>query len=144
MTRVLEVEDHAYGGILHDPRGRICLVRPVGRGLWALPKGHADPGETPEQAALREVREETGFHPRLGEYVGHVAYSFPLRRKGRDYSVHKVVRFWAMPLVHAEGVGHDQEMEAAAFFGAEAALEKLGYPQERALLEAWLARREEG
>ena len=73
MTAVREREDRAYGGILRDAQGRICLVRPVGRGLWALPKGHADPGESPEDAALREVREETGFSPRLGAYVGHVA-----------------------------------------------------------------------
>lgn len=139
MTAVREREDRAYGGILRDAQGRICLVRPVGRGLWALPKGHADPGESPEDAALREVREETGFSPRLGAYVGHVAYSYPEHRQGQAWSVAKVVRFWAMELAHAEGVGHDHEMEAAAFFGPEAALEKLGYPQERALLEAWLA-----
>lgn len=142
MSLVAEVEDRAYGGILQDAQGHICLVRPVGRGLWALPKGHADPGETPEEAALREVQEETGFSPRLVDYVGHVAYSFPLRRKGKDYSVAKVVRFWSMELARADGVGHDHEMEAAAFFGAPTALEKLGYPQERALLEAWLATRE--
>lgn len=139
MSRVLEVEDRAYGGILRDAEGRICLVRPVGRGLWALPKGHADPGETPEDAALREVREETGYSPRLTGYVGHVAYSFPMRKRGQDYSVAKVVRFWAMELAQAGTVGHDHEMEAAAFFGSEAACEKLGYPQERALLETWLA-----
>jgi 8-oxo-dGTP diphosphatase len=138
MTRVREVEDRAFGGILRDREGKICLVRPVGRGLWALPKGHADKGEAPEQAALREVQEETGFTPRLGEYVGHVAYSYPMRRKGRDYSVAKVVRFWAMELASPEGVGHDHEMEAAAFFGPEAAVEKLGYPQEQALLRKWL------
>src|SRR5205823_3411956 len=53
----------AYGGVVIDGRGRILLREPSGQYggyLWTFPKGHANQGETPEQAALREVREETG------------------------------------------------------------------------------------
>lgn len=54
----------AYGGVLIDDRQRVLLRRPTGDFdgyVWTFPKGRPDPGETPEQAALREVREETGY-----------------------------------------------------------------------------------
>lgn len=130
------MEDRAYGGVLLDHQGRVCLVRPVGRGLWALPKGHADPGEAPQAAALREVREESGFEARVEAFLGSVSYCFPLHRKGRDYSVSKVVEYWVMSLVDGVDHGHDHEMEAAAFFPLDEALEELGYPNERELLRA--------
>ena len=54
----------AFGGILVDSSRRILLREPAnhyGGYVWTFPKGRADPGETPEQAALREVQEETGY-----------------------------------------------------------------------------------
>lgn len=138
--RIEELEDRAFGGLLLDGQGRLCLVRPVGRGLWALPKGHADPGESEEAAALREVREETGFTPELSEFFGSVAYTFPLEKKGRHFSVSKQVDYWIMTLASREDRGHDHEMEAAEFFPLEECPELLGYPNERELLRAGLAR----
>jgi len=54
----------AYGGVLVDANGHVLLRRPKGdfHGyVWTFPKGRPDPGESPEQAALREVKEETGY-----------------------------------------------------------------------------------
>lgn len=50
----------AAGGIVVDD-GRVLLLRKRTEGVVVLPKGHIDPGETPEQAALRETMEETGY-----------------------------------------------------------------------------------
>jgi len=58
------VKAHAYGGIVIDDNARVLLRRPQGDYdgyVWTFPKGRPDPGETPEQAALREVKEETGY-----------------------------------------------------------------------------------
>lgn len=58
----------AYGGVLLDEHGRILLRRPRGHFdgyVWTFPKGRPEAGETPEQAALREVREETGHEVRI-------------------------------------------------------------------------------
>ena len=61
-------------------RGRwmMAAIRPAGKkeGVWALPKGLIDPGEKPEQTALREVAEETGAHGRSAGKLGDVKYVY--------------------------------------------------------------------
>jgi 8-oxo-dGTP pyrophosphatase MutT (NUDIX family) len=80
----------AGGLLLRDAGGRyeIALVHRPQYDDWTLPKGKLEPGETVETAALREVREETGFEPELGEFVDVVRYETD--------TVHKVVLFWRM------------------------------------------------
>lgn len=132
-----EVEDRAFGGVLVDARGRVCLVRPTGRGLWALPKGHGEPGEDPAAAALREVYEETGCEARLGPYLGSIRYTYPGVHAGRPVSVLKTVRFWRMSPAGESGAGNgDGEIEAVAWMSLPDALAALGYPTERALIQA--------
>jgi ADP-ribose pyrophosphatase YjhB (NUDIX family) len=63
------------GAVVHDPAGRLLLIRrghDPHRGRWTLPGGRVDPGETPEQAVVREIREETGLDVRVGAVVGRV------------------------------------------------------------------------
>jgi 8-oxo-dGTP diphosphatase len=63
------------GAVVHDGRGRLLLVRrgrEPGRGLWSLPGGRCEPGETAADAAVREVREETGLRVAAGALVGRV------------------------------------------------------------------------
>ena len=63
------------GGIVHDARGRLLLIRrgrDPHRGLWSVPGGRIEAGESPEQAVEREVREETGLSVRAGAPVGRV------------------------------------------------------------------------
>lgn len=58
----------AYGGVLFDDQGRILLREPAGHFggyVWTFAKGKPDPGETPDQTALREVQEETGYTCRI-------------------------------------------------------------------------------
>jgi 8-oxo-dGTP diphosphatase len=63
------------GAVVHDAAGRLLLIRrgrEPSRGLWSLPGGRVEPGETNEQAIEREVREETGLTVRAGAPVGRV------------------------------------------------------------------------
>ena len=63
------------GAIVHDADGRLLLVRrrnEPGRGLWSVPGGRLEPGETVPAAVEREVREETGLRVRAGAEVGRV------------------------------------------------------------------------
>jgi ADP-ribose pyrophosphatase YjhB (NUDIX family) len=63
------------GALVHDDAGRLLLVRrgtEPGRGLWSVPGGRCEPGETAAEAAVREAREETGLQVVAGPVVGRV------------------------------------------------------------------------
>ena len=87
-----EPEIRAAGGIVHRQNGGATEVLVVHRPKyedWSLPKGKLDPGETLEQAALREVEEETGWRCTLGRHIGKNEYR---DRHGRS----KRVDWWLM------------------------------------------------
>lgn len=79
----------AAGGVVVGDDGRVLLVHRPRYDDWTLPKGKLDPGETFEQAALREVREETGLMCTLGRELAGTEYR---DRKDRP----KIVRYWLM------------------------------------------------
>ena len=93
----MEREFSAGGVLVKLIRGRpmLAAIRPGGKpaGVWALPKGNLDPGERPEETALREVREETGVEGRLVEKLGDVKYTYT-RRGGER--VFKIVSFYLL------------------------------------------------
>jgi 8-oxo-dGTP diphosphatase len=68
------------GAIITDAAGRLLLIRrgrEPGKGLWSVPGGRVEPGETDEQAVIREVLEETGLSVRPGRLVGTVRRAAP-------------------------------------------------------------------
>jgi 8-oxo-dGTP pyrophosphatase MutT (NUDIX family) len=72
-------EFSAGGVLVRSIRGRahVAAIRPQGKpGIWALPKGKIDAGESAAEAAVREVREETGVEGRLVEKLGDVRYTY--------------------------------------------------------------------
>jgi 8-oxo-dGTP diphosphatase len=96
---------------------------------WSLPKGKLDAGESWEEAALREVEEETGMRCRLGDELEPVTYQ---DRKGRD----KVVRYWLMePEDDTDFVPND-EVDQLRWMAPPEALEILSYPRDRELVQA--------
>jgi 8-oxo-dGTP diphosphatase len=94
---------------------------------WTIPKGKLDPGETWEQAALREVAEETGYRCRLGEPVAEVHYR---DHKGRP----KVVRYWSMTVDGGDFEANDEVDEVRWLAPADAA-SLLTYEHDRPLVE---------
>jgi 8-oxo-dGTP diphosphatase len=84
-----EAEVKAAGGVVRRDDGAIAVVHRPRYDDWSLPKGKLDPGESWEQAALREVWEETGLRCALGRELSPTFYN---DRKGRP----KAVRYWLM------------------------------------------------
>ena len=77
------------GGVVHDPEGRILLLKRADEEVWCLPKGTVEAGETLERTAVREIEEETGLRVRLLQPVHTVAYGYywPPDRVNYDKSV---------------------------------------------------------
>jgi 8-oxo-dGTP pyrophosphatase MutT (NUDIX family) len=107
-----------------------------GRKVLALPKGHPDAGESPEAAALREVREEAGVQARVLEPLGDVRYWY--QRDGRRIA--KVVRFFLLEYVSGEVEDHDHEVERACWMPLAQAARELTYAGERDMAARALSR----
>jgi len=99
---------------------------------WTLPKGKLDDGEGAEDAALREVEEETGFSVELGDELPATDYH---DRYGRP----KNVRYWVMNITGGE-FRPNREVDEVQWLGVEAAREALSYPRDRDVLDAFSAR----
>jgi 8-oxo-dGTP pyrophosphatase MutT (NUDIX family) len=102
--------------------GRTCL------GTWNLPKGTPDKGETLEQTALREAREETGLQVQLQESLGSITYWFTV--PSEDVRYRKEVHFYLME-ERGGSVGlHDPEFDVVRWFPVQEALSSLTHANE--------------
>lgn len=100
-----------------------------GRPVWSFPKGRLDAGETPSQAALREVMEETGWHCRIEADLSTTEYWF--QREGRRFR--KTVVWFKMAPLELSGIP-DGEVEEVQWVERDEALRRLTYPSDVALL----------
>ena len=73
------------GGVILDDRDRVFLLKRADEELWCFPKGHVEPGETPQQAASREIREESGLLCAIGPKVAEVRYTYYWPPEGVNY-----------------------------------------------------------
>jgi 8-oxo-dGTP pyrophosphatase MutT (NUDIX family) len=140
ISRADRAEEFSAGGVVVRGNETILIV-PVkraadGRRVVGLPKGHLDGDETPEQAARREVAEETGVQADLVEELGDVTYTYG--RRGRR--VEKVVRFYLFEYRSGDVADHDHEIEEARWVPLREAAGELSYPGEREMVERALSR----
>lgn len=125
-------EVRAAGGVVWrvtDAGTEIALVHRPKYGDWTFPKGKLDPGETDEQAARREVHEETGLECVLGHELPTVRYR---DGKGRQ----KQVRYWEMTVAAGEFAVND-EVDELAWLSVDDAGRRLTYDHDRDVLDAF-------
>jgi ADP-ribose pyrophosphatase YjhB (NUDIX family) len=132
------VDEVSAGGLVIDRSGKNGLL--IGRIdhkdatgqriLWSLPKGHIEEGETPEQAALREVAEETGIESAIDRSLGVIDFWFMAGGK----RIHKTVHHY---LFHETGgvlAAQESEVDEVSWFPLSEIVGKLAYPDEKKLI----------
>jgi 8-oxo-dGTP pyrophosphatase MutT (NUDIX family) len=133
-----QVDEFSAGGLVVDlagdvPKGAlIARTDRHGRLLWSLPKGHIEAGETAEQAAVREVEEETGISGVILAELGTIDFWFVA--DGRR--IHKTVRHYLLRAVRGELSDADIEVSEVAWVPLPDIRARLAYPDERGLVDA--------
>jgi 8-oxo-dGTP diphosphatase len=122
-------EVQAAGGLVARD-GKVLLVHRPRYDDWSLPKGKLDDGASWEDAALREVHEETGVRARLGEELPPVHYT---DNRGRP----KTVRYWVMEPQDVPAFTPNDEVDELAWLVPEEAARRLSYAHDRELVTAW-------
>ena len=131
-----QVDEFSAGGLVVDLNGEVPRGALIGRTdrqgrlLWSLPKGHIEAGETAEQAAVREVEEETGISGEIVAELGTIDFWFVA--EGRR--VHKTVRHYLMRATGGELSDADVEVTEVAWVPLAELSARLAYADERRLV----------
>jgi len=128
------------GGVIYRERPPasplICLIATQGGSRWQLPKGLVEKGEPLADAAVREVREETGLEGRVEERLDKIDYWFAWKEPdGHTVRHHKVVYFFLLSHSGGDTSRHDHEVDEARWFPIADAIEQLAFANERKVVE---------
>ena len=130
-TRTRVLRQHSAGGLV--VRGSEVLLISPRQGRWQLPKGHVERGEAPAQAAVREVREETGVHGRIVAPLPSIEYRYAA---GPRAEVHKRVDYYLMSYEGGSEADSDpREVLQARWWSWEEAIAVLSFDNERQVAE---------
>ena len=126
------------GGVIYRPAQKgaeVCLIATYGGKTWQLPKGLIERGEAEEEAASREVSEETGLQGELLQRLGKIEYWYVWDYgEGRE-RVHKFVSFFLFRCTGGSTDDHDEEVDEARWFPLDEARKRLSFENERRVLE---------
>jgi 8-oxo-dGTP pyrophosphatase MutT (NUDIX family) len=126
--------EHSSGGAvitLRNGAPHVALIATRGKTRWGLPKGAVSEGETSEQAALREVLEETGIQAEIVKPLDTIEYFF----RAGDTLIRKRVDFYLMRYVAGELTPQLSEVDDVEWVELSEAIERASFESERKLLE---------
>jgi 8-oxo-dGTP pyrophosphatase MutT (NUDIX family) len=132
-----KVEETSAGGLVVDRSGTAPRAAVIGRKdrrgrlLWSLPKGHLEAGESAQEAAVREVEEETGIRGRVVAPLGTIDYWFV----AEDRRIHKTVHHYLLEAAGGELSDEDVEVDEVAWVPLDELRERLAYAGERRLAQ---------
>lgn len=134
------VAELAAGAVLLDGSGkRTLLLHQSAEDRWCFPKGHVDPGESIGEAAVREIREETGFSEvRLGPEITAVSYRF-YRPRTRENVYKSVVYFVAR--TRERDARPEALFDRAEWVSLRTARDRVRFATDRQVLDALIRRR---
>ena len=132
------VDEVSAGGLVIDGSGtRGLLIGRIDakdqkkeRLLWSLPKGHIEAGESPEEAAIREVKEETGIDSSISKSLGVIDFWFMAGGK----RIHKTVHHFLFKEVGGHIAPQVSEVDDVKWFPLDEIVERLAYPDEKKLI----------
>jgi len=128
--------DHSAGGVAYRRTAagalEIALIATRGGSRWQLPKGACEPGETLEETAVREVREESGLETAMERFLRTIEYWYwDTYQKETPELVHKRVDLFLLRVVGGELSDASFEVDGVAWFTLPQALDLLTFPGER-------------
>jgi len=130
-------EEISAGGLVIDLSGDLGLLigrhDKRGRTLWSLPKGHYEFGETPEDAAIREVAEETGIESAITRSLGVIDFWFMAEGK----RIHKTVHHYLFRMTGGILTPQKNEVDEVAWFPLVEVSKRLAYSDERKLIASF-------
>lgn len=127
--------EFSAGGIVlrqaQDGTVEVLITKHSQNKHWSFPKGLIDPGQTTEEAALREVKEEGGIEAEILDKVGYSKYVYAFNGE----KIFKIVTYFLMRYVSGDPCNHDWEVEEAGWYEPENALKQLTFSQDKELLK---------
>jgi 8-oxo-dGTP pyrophosphatase MutT (NUDIX family) len=137
-AKIQTLKQVSAGGVafrLNDSDYEIAIISVNPSRRWQLPKGLIDAGETPETAALREVREEAGIETELLAKIETIEYWYVGDNRGERVRFHKFVHFFLLKYTDGNVANHDSEVVEARWVKGEEAIKMLAFESEKEIVE---------
>lgn len=113
----------------------VVLIAPKNKTVWTLPKGLIEKGETPEETAIREVKEETGCLGKIVQLIDKNHIWFYSKENNATIRHHKLIYYYLLKFIKGDTAKHDNEVCEARWFKIERAIDTVTYISEKKILK---------